>query len=62
MKTSSGLLLGVLFTLVVVIVALVIYFNTRPEEEEKPETLDGPTLPGISNLTVSKAKRRPPRT
>ena len=54
MKTSSGLLLGVLFTLVVVIVALVIYFNTRPEEEEKPETLDGPTLPGISNLTVSR--------
>jgi len=54
MKTSSGLLLGVLFTLVVVIVALVIYFNTRPEEEEKPETLDGPTLPGISDLTVSR--------
>ncbi len=55
MKTSSGLLLGVLFTLVVVIVAVVIYFNTRPEEEEeKPETLDGPTLPGISDLTVSR--------
>ena len=54
MKTSSGLLLGVLFTLVVVIVAVVIYFNTRPEEEEKPETLDGPTLPGISDLNVSR--------
>ena len=55
MKTSSGLLLGVLFTLVVVIVALVIYFNTRPEEEEKPETSTGPspTLPSISDLTVS---------
>ena len=55
MKTSSGLLLGVLFTLVVVIVAVVIYFNTRPGEE-KPETSTGPssTLPGISDLTVSR--------
>ena len=55
MKTSSGLLLGVLFTLVVVIVAVVIYFNTRPEEE-KTETPTGPspTLPGISDLTVSR--------
>lgn len=55
MKTSSGLLLGVLFTLVVVIVAVVIYFNTRPEEE-KPGTSTGPsspTLPSISDLTIA---------
>jgi len=54
MKTSSGLLLGVLFTLVVVIVAVVIYFNTRPEEE-KPETSTGPspTLPSIGDLTIA---------
>jgi len=54
MKTSSGLLLGVLFTLVVVIVAVVIYFNTRPEEE-KPETSTGPspTLPTIDDLTIA---------
>ena len=55
MKTSSGLLLGVLFTLVVVIVALVIYFNTRPEEEKTvTSTGPSPTLPGISDLTVSR--------
>ena len=55
MKTSSGLLLGVLFTLVVVIVAIVIYFNTRPEEEETvTSTGPSPTLPGISDLTVSR--------
>jgi hypothetical protein len=55
MKTSSGLLLGVLFTLVVVIVAVVIYFNTRPKEE-KTETSTGPspTLPSISDLNVSR--------
>jgi len=54
MKTSSGLLLGVLFTLVVVIVALVIYFNTRPEEI-KPVTSTGPspTLPTIGDLTIA---------
>ena len=54
MKTSSGLLLGVLFTLVVVIVAVVIYFNTRPEEE-KTETPTGPspTLPSIGDLTIA---------
>ena len=54
MKTSSGLLLGVLFTLVVVIVAVVIYFNTRPEEE-KTETPTGPstTLPTIDDLTIA---------
>jgi hypothetical protein len=55
MKTSSGLLLGVLFTLVVVIVAVVIYFNTRPEEE-KPGTSTGPsspTLPSIGDLTIA---------
>ena len=55
MKTSSGLLLGVLFTLVVVIVAVVIYFNTRPGEEEKPETSTDPstTLPSIGDLTIA---------
>jgi len=54
MKTSSGLLLGVLFTLVVVIVAVVIYFNTRPEEEKtKTPTGPSPTLPSIGGLTVS---------
>jgi|TARA_B110000211_G_scaffold73810_1_gene85911 hypothetical protein len=57
MKTSSGLLLGVLFTLVVVIVAVVIYFNTRPEEE-KPKTVNdpgpSPTLPSITDLNVSR--------
>jgi len=55
MKTSSGLLLGVLFTLVVVIVAVVIYFNTRPEEE-KTETSTGPspTLPSIDEFTISR--------
>ena len=54
MKTSSGLLLGVLFTLVVVIVALVIYFNTRPEEEKTvTPTGPSPTLPTIGGLTVS---------
>ena len=60
MKTSSGLLLGVLFTLVVVIIAVVIYFNTRPEEE-KPGTSTGPspgpsspTLPSITDLNVSR--------
>ena len=54
MKTSSGLLLGVLFTLVVVIVAVVIYFNTRPEEE-KTETSTGPspTLPTIDDFTIA---------
>lgn len=54
MKTSSGLLLGVLFTLVVVIVAVVIYFNTRPEEE-KTETPTGPspTLPSIGDFTIA---------
>lgn len=54
MKTSSGLLLGVLFTLVVVIVAVVIYFNTRPGEE-KPGTSTGPssTLPSIGDLTIA---------
>lgn len=55
MKTSSGLLLGVLFTLVVVIVAVVIYFNTRPGEE-KPGTSTGPsspTLPTIGDLTIA---------
>ena len=54
MKTSSGLLLGVLFTLVVVIVAVVIYFNTRPKEE-KTETSTGPspTLPTIDDLTIA---------
>jgi len=54
MKTSSGLLLGVLFTLVVVIVAVVIYFNTRPGEE-KTETPTGPspTLPTIDDLTIA---------
>jgi hypothetical protein len=54
MKTSPGLLLGVLFTLVVVIVAVVIYFNTRPGEE-KPGTSTGPssTLPSIGNLTIA---------
>jgi len=54
MKTSSGLLLGVLFTLVVVIVAVVIYFNTRPGEE-KTETPTGPssTLPSIGDLTIA---------
>ena len=53
MKTSSGLLLGVLFTLVVVIVAVVIYFNTRPEE--KPATPTGPssTSPTIGDLTIA---------
>lgn len=53
MKTSPGLLLGVLFILVVVIVAVVIYFNTRPEE--KPGTSTGPssTLPSISDLTIA---------
>ena len=55
MKSSSGLLLGVLFTLVVVIVAVVIYFNTRPEEEKTvTSTGPSPTLPGISDLTVSR--------
>jgi hypothetical protein len=57
MKTSSGLLLGVLFTLVVVIIAVVIYFNTRPEEEKpKPVNDPGPspTLPTISDLNVSR--------
>ena len=54
MKTSSGLLLGVLFTLVVVIVAVVIYFNTRPEEEKTvTPTGPSPTLPTIGGLTVS---------
>ena len=54
MKTSSGLLLGVLFTLVVVIVAVVIYFNTRPEEEKTATpTGPSPTLPTIGGLTVS---------
>lgn len=53
MKTSSGLLLGVLFTLVVVIIAVVIYFNTRPEEQ--PQTLTDPsaTLPSIGDLTIA---------
>ena len=57
MKTSSGLLLGVLFTLVVVIIAIVIYFNTRPEEQ--PQTSNGPspgpspTLPTISDLIIA---------
>ena len=61
MKTSSGLLLGVLFTLVVVIIAVVIYFNTRPEEkEDQPQTSNdpspgpSPTLPTISDLNVSR--------
>ena len=56
MKPSSGLLLGVLFTLVVVIVAVVIYFNTRPEEE-KPKNDPGPsspTLPSITDLNISR--------
>ena len=56
MKTSSGLLLGVLFTLVVVIIAVVIYFNTRPEEEKpKPVNDPGPspTLPTISDLIIA---------
>jgi len=56
MKTSSGLLLGVLFTLVVVIIAVVIYFNTRPEEE-KPKNDPGPsspTLPSITDFNVSR--------
>ena len=54
MKTSSRLLLGVLFTLVVVIIAVVIYFNTRPGEE-KTETSTGPspTLPSIGDLTIA---------
>jgi hypothetical protein len=57
MKTSSGLLLGVLFTLVVVIIAVVIYFNTRPEEEKpKPVNDPGPspTLPSITDLNISR--------
>lgn len=59
MKTSSGLLLGVLFTLVVVIIAVVIYFNTRPEEkEDQPQTSNdpgpSPTLPTITDLNVSR--------
>lgn len=56
MKTSSGLLLGVLFTLVVVIIAVVIYFNTRPEEE-KPKNDPGPsspTLPSITDFNISR--------
>jgi len=56
MKTSSGLLLGVLFTLVVVIIAVVIYFNTRPEEE-KPKNDPGPsspTSPSITDLNISR--------
>lgn len=54
MKTSSGLLLGVLFTLVVVIVAVVIYFNTRPEEEKTvTPTGPSPTLPSIGDLTIA---------
>jgi len=54
MKTSSGLLLGVLFTLVVVIVAVVIYFNTRPEEEKTVTSTDpSPTLPSIGDLTIA---------
>jgi len=59
MKTSSGLLLGVLFTLVVVIIAVVIYFNTRPEEEQPQTSNDpspgpSPTLPSITDLNVSR--------
>jgi len=54
MKTSSGLLLGVLFTLVVVIVAVVIYFNTRPEEEKTvTPTGPSPTSPSIGDLTIA---------
>ena len=54
MKTSSGLLLGVLFTLVVVIVAVVIYFNTRPEEEKTATpTGPSPTSPSIGDLTIA---------
>lgn len=54
MKTSSGLLLGVLFTLVVVIVAVVIYFNTRPEEEKTvTPTGPSPTLPTIDDFTIA---------
>jgi hypothetical protein len=54
MKTSSGLLLGVLFTLVVVIVAVVIYFNTRPEEKSETSTGPSPTLPSIDEFTISR--------
>jgi hypothetical protein len=60
MKTSSGLLLGVLFTLVVVIIAVVIYFNTRPEEEQPQTSNDpgpgpsSPTLPSITDLNISR--------
>lgn len=53
MKTSSGLLLGVLFTLVVVIVAVVIYFNTRPEEKTKTSTGPSSTLPSIGDFTIA---------
>ena len=53
MKTSSGLLLGVLFALVVVIVALVIYFNTRPEEKPPTSTGPSPTLPTIGDLRIA---------
>ena len=57
MKTSSGLLLGVLFTLVVVIIAIVIYFNTRPEEQPQtsndPSPGPSPTLPTISDLIIA---------
>jgi len=55
MKTSSGLLLGVLFTLVVVIIAVVIYFNTSPEEQPQTSNDPGPspTLPTISDLIIA---------
>jgi len=53
MKSSSGLLLGVLFTLVVVIVAVVIYFNTRPEEKTATPTGPSPTSPSIGDLTIA---------
>jgi hypothetical protein len=57
MKTSSGLLLGVLFTLVVVIIAVVIYFNTSPDEQPQtsndPSPGPSPTLPTISDLIIA---------